>query len=349
MDEHPSHNVILGAVTVASSRRAPDAISRRQRLQGLLGPILLGVLMTPAAARAQDVDPENAAAAQALFEQASMEMDKRQYASACPKLEEVARLVPSGLGAKLALGECYEAQGKLASAWSRYALVQSLATAAGQPQRSREAAEKAAALRPKLATLTVQVPDNVRGVAGITVTRDGVLLGGAQFGAALPVDAGAHEIVVSAPDYLPWRKRVEVLVDGANVTLEVGMPVPGRAPSRPVPPPRSWQRPLGLGFMGLGLAGAGVGAVFGAMALNKNDDSNADNHCNTNGFCDAAGAASRNKAVAFGNTSTAAFIAGGTLLAGGVLIFVLTPSASHEKTEIQAAISPGELTLRGTF
>jgi len=305
--------------------------------------------MSPSAARAQAVDPDTAAAAQTLFEQASAEMDRKQYASACPRFEEVTRLIPSGLGAKLALGECWEAQGKLASAWSQYALVQSLAASAGQTERSQEAGAKAAALRPRLATLTIEVPDRVSAITGVTVARNGVLLGGAQFGTPIPVDAGAHDIVVSAPEHTPWRKRVEVVADGASVTVEVSAPTPG-VPSKPeAPPSRPWQRPVAIGVMGLGAAAAGVGAALGVVALEKNGQSNADNHCNLKDFCDPAGAALRNDARAFGNGATAAIIAGGATFALGVVLFALAPAARKETTAIQVEIRPGALGLRGTW
>lgn len=42
------------------------------------------------------------------------------------------RLVPEGLGAKLTLAECYESQGKLASAWTQYTVVESMAARTGQ-------------------------------------------------------------------------------------------------------------------------------------------------------------------------------------------------------------------------
>lgn len=300
-------------------------------------------------ARAQTVDPDTAATAQALFDQATADMDRKQYASACPRLEEVTRLIPAGLGAKLALGECYEAQGKLASAWSQYALVQDQATAAGQAERSQEAGAKAAALRPRLATLTIEIPDAVRGIPGVMVTRNGVRVGAGQFGTAIPVDAGAHDIVVSAPDHTPWRKRVEVVADGANVTVETGGPVPGLAPKPEPPPSRPWQRPVALGVLGLGAAAAGVGVALGVVALEKNGQSNSDNHCNLKDFCDTTGAALRNDARAFGNGSTVALAAGGAVLAAGVLLFALAPEARERKVAVRVEAGPLGLGLRGAW
>src|SRR5262245_25783154 len=59
--------------------------------------------------------------AEALYDAATKAMDGNDYAAACPKLEEVVRLVPHGVGARLTLARCYEGAGRLASAHASYA------------------------------------------------------------------------------------------------------------------------------------------------------------------------------------------------------------------------------------
>src|SRR5262245_9836481 len=182
---------------------------------------LCASLFAPIPARAQAADPQKALAAQALYDQASAEMDAKNYVSACRKLEEVTRLVPEGVGARLTLGECYEALGKLASAWSQYAVVEPMAIRFGQPERAQRASERAAMLRPKLAMLTIEVPAAVRATPGLAITRDGVPVGEAQWDTPLPVDAGGHEIVAAAPGYRDHKKHVEVVADGAKVSTKI--------------------------------------------------------------------------------------------------------------------------------
>src|SRR5262245_12663625 len=109
----------------------PRSFRRARTLAAL---VLCVGLSAPFAARGQEEDPQKTLAAQALFTQAAAEMDAKQYESACRKLEEVTRLLPSALGAKLTLAECYEARGKLASAWSQYALVEAMAAKAGEAE-----------------------------------------------------------------------------------------------------------------------------------------------------------------------------------------------------------------------
>jgi hypothetical protein len=185
-------------------------------------------LLAPAAGLAQPNEQEQWPVAQALYDQATAEMDAKNYASACPKLEEVERLLPEKLGAKLTTAQCYEGQGRLASAWAKYTRVEALAGKAGQAQRAKEAAAKAAELRPRLATLTIGVPPEVRALPGLAITRDGVALGEAQWGLPVPVDKGQHRVVATATDKQPWEKGVEIQADGVTATVTVE-PLPAAA------------------------------------------------------------------------------------------------------------------------
>ncbi|WP_052376556.1 tetratricopeptide repeat protein [Chondromyces apiculatus] len=323
-------------------------------------------LLTATSAHAQSADAQTAATAQSLYDQASADMDAGQFARACPKLEEVTRLIPDGLGAKLTLAECYEKAGRLASAWAQYTLVETLAARAGQAERAQQAATTAAALKPRLATLTVEVPEEVRSVTGLAITRDGVTLGEAQWGVTLPIDAGAHTLVATAPGRKPWKEAVQVSGEGAKVAVtvkplqvEVAAPAPVQAP----PPPadtvseRPWQRPVALAAMGVGVIGVGVGAGLGGMAIARNNESN-DGHCDVENYCSQEGVDLRNQAIAFGTGATIAMIAGGALLAGGAVLWFTAPTApssAKEKvagkgsTPTRVAVTPGGVLVQGRW
>jgi hypothetical protein len=286
-----------------------------------------------AQAQAQAVDPKVALAAEALYSLATAELDAKSYPSACRKLEDVARLVPEALGVKLTLGECYEGLGKLASAWSQYALVEALAPKAGQAERAQRAAKRSAALKPRLATMSVDVPAKARAIPGLAITRDGASVSEAQWGTPLPVDVGRYEVVATAPGHKRWEKQVDIATDGVNVSLSVAPleRVPAalvkRTPSsRPdAAPQRPWQRPVALAVMSVGAAGVGVGATLGALAIAKNSESNQDGRCNAADRCDETGVEMRDAAVDLGNASTAAMIAGGAVLVGGAVLFFTAP------------------------
>jgi len=297
-------------------------------------------------------------------------MDANDYATACPKLEEAVKLVPEGIGAKLTLAECYEGIGKLASAWSQYEIGKSLAERAGQKERAERAAARAEALRGRLATLTIEVPEAVQKIPGVTVARAGAALGREQWGMALPVDVGSYEITATAPGYKPWTRNVEVLKDGESASVRVDeiAPIecarPAEECKRPVAPvvvqraapETSWRRVLGLGLMGLGAEGLILGAVLGGLAIQKNVQSKAGGLCTAEDYCKPEGLELRSEAVGLGNGSTAALVLGGAALVGGVALFATAPASTSKGKEqkrpaVGAALEllPAGLRVRGEF
>lgn len=103
---------------------------------------------------------------------------------------------------------------------------------------------------------------------------------------------------------------------------------------------------------GLGVAGLGVGAVTGALAMSKNSESK--DLCPTEGRCASqAGVDANASAKSLGTVSTIAFIAGGVCVAAGVTL-VLT-SGPSSRPSAQLSVSPslapgaGGLLLRGAF
>lgn len=334
------------------------------------------MLVASAISLGQTIDPQRATDAQALYEQAVAEMDAGKFASACKKLEEVTRLVPEGVGGKYTLGECYEQLGRLASAWTQFAFAEQVAMRLGQTDRAEDASKRAAALKPKLATLSIIVPAVLSQVPGISVVRNGVELREPQWATALYVDAGQHELVVTAPGYTTWKKRIEVLTDGVNVKFSVPegaiKPDPKAKPQggepivpvviAPPAPDRTWQMPLGMASVGVGAVAIVAGAIFGGVAIATKNDSNADGHCDVQtNRCDEFGRLMREKAVEWGNVSTGLIIAGSALAAGGVLLWVtapppkqgkrdeLKPNASGGEVRARIVMAPGWLGVRGTF
>jgi len=330
--------------------------------------VLGAALFVAPAARAQSSDAEKIAAAQALYDEAVALMDAKDFPRACPKLEEAARLVPEGIGAKLTLAECYEETGKLASAWSQYSISASMAERAGQKERAKQAASKAEALKGRLARLTIEVPDAVRAIPKLTITRGGSVVGEAQWGTSLPVDVGSHEIVVTAPGYKAWSRKVEVAKDGDTVTARVEAPAIDqneeaaeerrRAASTVViqnmAPERPWQRPLGVAVMSVGAAGLVVGGVLGGLAIRKNNESNESGLCDAEDYCKKAGLALRSEAVGLGNGSTAALVVSGVALLGGVALFATAPASKGKEDKglpagLGLEVAPGAIRVRGSF
>jgi hypothetical protein len=317
----------------------------------LLASVLCG---TPAFAQ----DSANAAAAQALYDKATQEMDRKDFASACPRLEEVVRLIPDGVGARVTLGQCYEGLGKLASAWSAYAAAEATAQRLGQNDRAAKAHETAERLRPRLATLTVVVPESLRDAPGLVVKRDGTEVGRATWGVAIPVDRGSHTVAVSATGKLDWSKTIDVDAEGKSVTLTVELPANAAQPVSPAPvapapvaPPPIAPAPVApppvdkaktpvpaFAIAGFAIGGAGVvvGAVTGGLTLAKDCKSNT---------CTASDLSAA-KTLAW--VSDIGF---GVGLAGAVvgIVGLVTAGPKPAASAYRVRVAPGGLWFEGAF
>jgi len=192
--------------------------ARRATFKKTVGAVLILALARQQAAWSQSANAREAEA-EALFREGKRLLEARDYAQACPKLAESYRLDPA-TGALLALAICREGAGNLASAWSAYAEVAERSKAEGRADREKAAREKAAALEAKLSMLTIVVA-RAADVVGLRVQRDGEETARAAWGVAVPVDAGAHTIVATAPGRSPWRATITIGVKAERRRIEV--------------------------------------------------------------------------------------------------------------------------------
>lgn len=304
-----------------------------------------GVLV-PFTASAQAPDPI-LSQAQALFDQASADLDSGNYPSACLKLEKVVRLLPDAIGAKETLGECFEKQGRLASAWSLYEAAAALSAKQSQTDRAAKNKGHAEGLKARVAFLTISVPAKARAAAGLTLSQDGERLEQSRWDTPWPVDKGAHEIAANASGYEPFKATVKVDADGDRVELTIDLILEKPAPIIPAPPPplpRRWQSAVGVAAVAAGAAGLGIGFALGYNAMVLNDKSNADGHCDVN-QCDIYGYQKRSLARDFGDVATAAVIAGSVLEALGVAVIWTAPRSPAKP---RAKEPPVALTFGGT-
>ena len=193
--------------------------------------------------------------AEVLFKQAREKLAAGDYAAACPAFEASQRLDPAA-GTLLNLADCYERVGRIASAWAYFTEVAGMSAATGQVKREAVARQRAEALVPRLANISIRV---LGGGAGRTVVRDGTLIDKALFGTPVPVDPGDHLIEVTAPGPLArefdsddgwqvrrardgtqrWRKVARVRLEGATLTVEVPAtlaPAPSKSAASVVAP-----------------------------------------------------------------------------------------------------------------
>ncbi|HEU4534663.1 MAG TPA: hypothetical protein VFS00_11120, partial [Polyangiaceae bacterium] len=157
----------------------------------------LAACLSLAAAPAARAQPEGRrAAAQVLFEQGRSLMNASRYAEACTKLEESHQIEPAS-GTLLNLADCYEHIGRTATAYEVFLDVATIASQSpGLAKYETFARERANALKPKLSKMRVTVSAPV---AGLSVHRDGIVLGPSDWGSAVAVDPGQHVVEASAP------------------------------------------------------------------------------------------------------------------------------------------------------
>lgn len=308
----------------------------------------------------------NTAAAEALFQEGRTLFQAGKFAEACPKLAESQRLDPA-TGTLLTLALCHEGEGKFASAWAEFTDVEGRSQREGRDDRVKIAREHAAALRPRLSTLAVDVPPEVAQTPGLELKVDRVVLGSASFGVAVPVDGGEHRVEATAPGKAPWqttagvkresdavRVSVPALADAPVTPAEA--PPPGPAPAETTPTDSvddgSGMRLAGLVTAGAGVVLLGVGTYLALDA--KSDYDAAEEQC-TNGVCASEPYQASEDARSQGAFATYLFIGGGAALATGVVLFFVAPKGSSEAAPAaglrvnRVGIGPGSVTLRGSF
>lgn len=327
-----------------------------RRLRWLVAGLIVGS-STPAFAQTAS----EKANAEALFESGKKLLEQGNYKDACPKFEASEKL-DSGIGTLLFLGECYEKSGRVASAWATFREAESVARGRGDQERASIAKQRAAALEPRLSKLQIMVAQG--SPADLVVKQDGAMVPRESWDIAVPVDPGSHTIEVSATGKRTWTQTVTIGADGAQARLDVPTledapkeAAPPPVPASTTPPPQpvhqqpmteeshgSAQRTIGIVVGLVGVAGVGVGTIFGLRAKSKNDDSKAECSPADENRCNAKGTELRDDAQSAATISTISFVVGGAALATGIVLIATAPSSEehvagpslHLKTEIGA-------------
>jgi Tetratricopeptide repeat len=236
----------------------------------------------------------------------------------------------------------------------------------------------------ELAALSPRIPGviiDVKGAASLKVSLDGAEVPAAALGVKRPADPGEHVVRAEAKGLADREVKV-TLAEGKVETVSITLEPPRAAPPKPeppaVPPPMpaakpplvasppvtpgapapavadmppaqkngSGRRTAGIIIGAGGLVGLGIGGAFGAIAISKKSGSNEAGRCDSNSFCDDTGKALRLDAFHAATASTIGFVAGGVMLAGGVVLFATAPSGSKSTT---VSLGPGNVSFEGRF
>ena len=258
------------------------------------------------------------ALARSLFDDARRLASDGKYSEACPKFQESQRLDP-GMGTQFNLADCLEHTGRTATAWTMFLEVAAEAKEKEQPDREKVARDRASALEPKLARITVVVPKTAQ-ARDLQVLIDNTRLGRAAWGVATPIDPGKHTIRATAPGYRSWLTKVEVLGPGQNVTTTVprmDLEPPAEASAeKPVAPIPVEAKSNGRKTAGLIIGGVGVASllVAGGFAINTRSKLNdAEAYCSDLDCWDQRGVDLHHQAV---TSQTIALVATGVGVAG---------------------------------
>ncbi|MEP7119312.1 MAG: hypothetical protein ABJE95_00140 [Byssovorax sp.] len=309
--------------------------------------VVLAALASPASA--QPV-PQKVAAAQSLFDDAMALISGGNPAAACPKLEAAQRLDP-GMATQFRLAECYEKIGRTASAWALFVEVAEAARVAHSTERAAVARQRATALEPRLAKVSVRVADAAAALPGLQIQRDGIEVDRGLWGAAVAVDPGEHIVVATAPGKQRWEGKGTTGPSSPRLDITVPMleeplksePIAASTiatPSRSELP--SNRRSLVPAFVvgGVGVVGVGVGAALLALSAGALADAKTNStvlranggSCNP-AFSNYAGQspcaaldATLTKVDTLHNAGLIPLVVGGAAV-GGALLYALWPAS----------------------
>lgn len=317
--------------------------------------LLIAALALLPAARAHAQSPETKASAQDQFRRGREALKQHDYATALKLFRQSQELLPTP-GTLLNLANCEKELGLLVSARQHFqqALAQLPENDVG---RTGFVKQSLAAIEPRVPRLQIKLSS--AGVAGARVMLDDAVVATASLGTEIMVDPGKHVIVVSASN-LPDRRYETTLQEGksASITVEPGAresappPVVLAKPPPPPPPPppsTSGQRIAGFVVGGIGIAGLGVGAVTGVLALSKKSE--LEKECPNAAACSAQGVAKASEGKRLSLVSTASLIAGGVGFGVGFILVLTGGSGQTPPTTIGLSPVPGGATigLGGSF
>jgi hypothetical protein len=299
---------------------------------------------------------QNPAAAEALFDQARAAMAAGSYDIACARFKDSDKLDPA-VGTRFNLADCEERRGRVATAWSLFRGV--LSELAEDDDRRPIAQERAHALEPRMPYLTMSRTADTP--PGVRVRIDGVELGEASFGVALPMDPGAHELVLLLPDGGESQRSSFALREGEHSDLPIrppGSPAPmkpaGQGPAADEPfSPGGSQRKWAYVAGSVGVAGVAFGAVTGIVTLSKKSTANA-NCDDKRHVCNQAGIDANESGKTFAALSGLGLGVGVVGLAAGAYLWLTdapaAPATAHSSIPLGRGVrvSPNLSWVGGT-
>jgi hypothetical protein len=341
-------------------------VSIRVSLRSLLAITALGLVVPAPRAHAQTAPSPTVAQARDAFARGAKLASEERWGDALAAFTESAELRPHATTV-YNVGYCERALGHAVRARKNFGLALALDEKAGgaeltpelraaskkylEETRSQIAMPKLAV--PKDVSITVdgrplEALEDGRFLAGTRPQAPGEKVPSGSF--SIEIDAGAHEIVITAPD---GRSKVghEYFPPGSTKEVRLELPPPAPIVVAPVyvdtgKSRRAWGYVIG----GIGLVGMGIGTYFGLSA--RSTWSDAKDACPDRSKCDDAAVRLSSDARSEANVSTIAFVAGGAALVGGTILVLTSSPTERPRATVGAAIDPrgsAWLSLSGSF
>lgn len=282
--------------------------------------LLLFTLFTANATAAE----RDAAAAEVFFQKGRAAMAENDYDRACQSFTESLALDPA-VGTVMNLATCEEKRGHLTASWERWH--QALRLLERGDDREDFALAQLESIEARLGQLTIKLAANAP--QDLTIRRDGVILGKASLGEALPADPGKHVITVEGAQYEPRSYSIS-LNSGEHKQIVVR---PGNMKRQEAPQTSTAQLRKMTGFAALGVGVLGLGGAIVTGAMLPGQDRKVKENC-PNKVCDEEGTQAKSGAKTLLAINTASFIVAGVgLLSGGVLLLTLPRKQDATPTE----------------
>ncbi|MEI9941833.1 MAG: hypothetical protein WDO69_31855 [Pseudomonadota bacterium] len=310
-----------------------------------VGSLGCALLLIGNRAAAQNPVQSRSAQAAELFHEALALLDAGQVAAACSKFE-ASETLENGVDTLLRLADCYERAKRTASAWHTFLEAEAVAHDRKDREHAQSAAQRVAALEPKLTRFVFVVPMTSR-VPGLTVRLGANTVPPSSWGSLIAVDPGMQRVSASAKGYDSWSVDIDA---SRSEGQEFRVNLPTLAPASgadSLAARGNAYRTAGVVTGSVGLAGIGAGAVFSALSRSAD----ASTTC-VKGVVQCA--PSKSNQLLYTDAATVSFALGGALLATGVTLFVLAPSPDNkEKNSLRVAAryagGGGRLQLEGVW
>ena len=295
------------------------------------------------------VAQSSAALAEALFEEGRRDVENGDLDSACRKFRDSDNLDP-GAGTKLNWADCEEKRGKLATAWELFKRVEDELDPTDD--RWPLAKQRRETIEPRVPKLILVLAQDAP--SGTVVDLDGMELSAASYGVSLPVDPGAHRLVVSAPQHSNQTLEISLRVgQQTEVSVSPGAPVvqssETAAPALPPPQtaapvddasPRHRHRQLGYAVVGGGAVALLVGAATGLVVLDKKRT--AEKYCDSETrTCEQPGIDANRVGPKWGLASGIAFAVGAGGLGVGSYLVLRGDRNPERSTTLRVRVGPG--------